>query len=37
MGIGYELRWGGLRSLSLVRGGWRRLLGLGIKDEFVTM
>ena len=36
MGIGYELG-GGLRRLSLVRGCWRRSLGLWIKDDFVTM
>ena len=37
MGIGYELRRGGLKKLPLARGGWRRLLGLGTKDEYVAM
>ena len=36
-GIGYEIRRGGLSRLSRVRGGWRRLHGLGVIDEFVTI
>ena len=35
MGIGYELRRGGLRRLSLVRGGWRRHLVYGSKMSFL--
>ena len=35
--FGYEIRQEGIKRLSQVRGGWRSILGLWIKDELVRM